>query len=81
MNYWKYGDITDDDITKLKVRYQNNSERLKNVIRMKSGVKGHITNLQLKDVSLSISADDWYGEIYNKSWRYTKQRYMKQVGR
>ena len=81
VNYWKYGDITDDDITKLKVRYQNNSERLKNVIRMKSGVKGHITNLQLKDVSLSISADDWYGEIYNKSWRYTKQRYMKQVGR
>ena len=81
VHYWKYGDITEEDVIKLKEKHKNNIERFKNVVRLKSGVKGHIQHLKSMNVSLNTPTDDWYGYFYKKSWLTMKKKYINTVGR
>ena len=48
VRYWKYGDLSKDELTKLESKYKNNIDRFKNVVRLKSGVKGHVKHLKTK---------------------------------
>ena len=80
-NYWKHGDLTKEEQKQLESKYAHKPERLKNIIRFKSGARGHVNQLKEKQTSLFEPTDIWYGKVYKKSWHYMKKHYMKEVGR
>ena len=48
VKYWKFGDLTDSERKKLEKRYSNNTKRLQTIIRLKTGVQGHVSLLKEK---------------------------------
>lgn len=80
--YWKFGILGDIESSKsFKRKYKENEKRYETILRMKSGVKGHVNHLKKQGVQLRLPIDEWYGEIYNKSFSFMKKKYIKQVGR
>lgn len=80
--YWKFGLIGNNSVPdSLVQKYKFNKKRLETVIRMKSGVKGHVESLKQRGVKLFIDEDNWYGHFYNKSFTSMKKKYLDTVGR
>ena len=79
--YWKYGVLGKLGYETELLKTDMNDKRQEMRLRMKSGVLGHVEHLKKQNVSLYKSTDDWYGDVYQKSWKYMKTKYHEVIGR
>ena len=78
-NFWKFGllDNSNEILSELLQKYKNKPERLKNVIRFKSGVKGHVEHLKEVGFALKKNTDTWYEECGYKDFTEIRKKYLK----
>jgi hypothetical protein len=79
--YWKYGVLGKVGYETELLKTDMNDKRQEMKLRMKRGVLGHVEHLKKQNVLLIKPSDDWYGDVYQKSWKYMKTKYHEVVGR
>jgi hypothetical protein len=79
--YWKYGVLGKLGYKTELMKTDIDDKRQEMRLRMKSGVLGHVEYLKKQNVSLYKPTDDWYGDVYKKSWNYMKTKYSEVIGR
>jgi hypothetical protein len=58
-------------------KYKNKPDRLITVLRLKSGVKGHVEHLKTVGYQLRKNTDNWYEDCRNKLFTEIKKKYLK----
>jgi len=83
--YWKYGVLGKLGYETELLKTDMNDKRQEMRLRMKSVVLGvvlgFVENLKKQNVLLIKPNDDWYGDVYQKSWKYMKTKYHDVIGR
>jgi len=78
--FWKFGSFSQSNEipSNLLEKYKNKPDRLKTVIRFKSGVKGHVEHLKTLGYQLRKNTDNWYDECGSNSYDEIKEKYLKE---
>lgn len=76
---WKYDEFgkSTEPPEYLKLKYANKPDRLRTVIRVRSGVVGYVNHLQENNIKLNTQINDWFEDCGSKSYDVIKKKYLK----
>ena len=75
---WKYDEFgkSTEPPEYLKLKYANKPDRLRTVMRVRSGVVGYVNHLQANNIKLNTRLNDWFEDCGNKSYDVIKKKYL-----
>ena len=76
---WKYDefDKSTEPHEYIKQKYANKPDRLRTVMRVRSGVVGYVNHLQENNIQLNTRVNDWFEDCGSKSYDVIKKKYLK----
>ena len=76
---WKYDEFgqSTEPPDYLKLKYANKPDRLRTVMRVRSGVVGYVNHLQANNIKLNTQINDWFEDCGTKSYDVIKKKYLK----
>jgi len=77
---WRYDEFgkSNEPPEYLKVKYANKPDRLKTVMRVRSGAVGYVKHQQELGYKINTTINDWFEDCGNKSYDVIKAKYLKE---